>query len=915
MLRPLAASRALTRLLLVCGVICLTACGGGGGGGGGGGSTSSLIFTADKTSVSFLYPENQPPAAQVVTITATGTYSGTLYVSANITGQGIATPIRITVEGTTATVNFLPSPTLAVGTYSGTVQLLACSDSACSHQVGNSPLTVNYTVTVQPVLTVSPSPVASTAVSGSPATQVVTVQLPQGQTHFSTTIESGDPWLHITNPTATTFTLSLDSLPPGPYTGTVDVTSGNSAVILTVNYTVASSPNGENTLSASPPSLTLATVEDANASSMINVTPPSWNPEVTATAEYPTGAPSGWLSLTAATGGDQVLASAATLSAGSYTANVRLHGAYPSADVLIPVALTVGVGLVRPADVPLALGAETLAPALAGTVPVNVAAGPAITWHAVSNVPWLKLTTGSGTTGASLAYAVDTTQIAALPDGATSVAQVTITPSIATMTPVAFNINLDKNLPQITSLGPYVQLTGQPARVVLRGTGFNSIANGSLTTRFDIQGAATNSITVVNDTEVVAQFAALSAGTHTVSVSNALGLSTATSSVTAAAAPVYAYATVPTGGYLRSLAYDPQRGSLYGANLATNSIMSFHFSGSAWTSNSVALASANDVGLSQDGTALFATSIPPSSPGVLETLDPATLATLQTSGPSVNFLATFTTLGFGIPSTNDGRAWLGIVAAGDFENMATVTTSNLQPSIVTPANVSTSFFEGPWYAVSRDGERLIITQSASESPQPPMLYLNAADSVVRTNPVQPPLAFSYDFALSETGDRLLIDSNSLYDGSFNLIGTASIPDAAYFPRKRLITPDGSRIYIITYPLDTSGTPPARPRVFAFDATVPALTVLGYFDVADYPTCIPNSNTGACTGATGAPTVAGAISLDGKTLFFSGDQLLLIVPVPSTLTPAVAAPSGLKPASSRQQSATPWPLNINASRAP
>jgi hypothetical protein len=909
MIRPLESPRALTHILLICGALFLSACGGGGGGGGGS-STGSLIFTADKTSVSFLYPQNQTPAAQVVTITATGTYSGTLYVSANITGQGIATPIQITVQGTTAAVNFLPSPTLAAGAYSGTVQLLACSDSACSHQVGNSPLTVTYAVTVQPVLMVAPSPVAVTAVSGTGPTQAVTVQLPLGQTASSEAIESGSPWLHIANPTPTSFMVALDSLPSGSYLGSINVTSGTSTVTLTVNYTVAAPAGGDHPLAANPPNLTLTTVEDAATSANLGVTAPSWNPQVAATVEYPAGMPSGWLSLTPAAGGEQVLANAASLSAGSYTANIRLHGAYPSTDVLVPVALTVGVGLARPADMPLALGAETLASALHGTVPVNVVSGPATSWHAASNVPWLTLTTNSGNTGGSLAFAVDATQIAALPDGVATAAQVTITPSIATMTPVMFNVILDKNLPQITSLAPYAQLTNQPARVVLRGTGFSSIASGALAARFSIQGAATNSVTLVNDTEAVAQFAALSAGTHTVSVSNALGLATATGIVTAAAAPVYAYQTIPTGGYLRSLAYDPVRGSIYGANPTTNSIMSFHYTGSAWTTASATLASAYDVGLSLDGTALYAISSPASSAGVVETLDPTTLAVLNSQTQTVDFLPSFSTLGFGVPSTNDGFAWLSIVTpGGNFGNLATITTSNLLPTTIAPANVSTSFFDGPWYAVSRDGERLIIIQSGSESPPPPMLYLNAADSIVRTNSASPsPLTSSEDFALTDNADKMLFDNNVLYDGAFGTLGTVTIPEAAYYAKKRLITPDGSRIYVMAYPQDTSGTPPTRPRVFVFDATVSALTSLGYFDVADYPTCVPDPVYGTCTPGSGSPTIAGAISLDGKTLFFSGDQLLLIVPVPATLTPAVVAAAGVR-AQGARQAATPWPLNL------
>ena len=97
----------------------------------------------------------------------------------------------------------------------------------------------------------------------------------------------------------------------------------------------------------------------------------------------------------------------------------------------------------------------------------------------------------------------------------------------------------------------------------------------SLTNRVTTQGATINSATLVNDAEIVATFAPLTAGTYTVGVSNTLGLSTGTGTVVAM--------DVPTYGALRSLAYDPERSSLYAANIDAQSVMSFHYSGtSGW---------------------------------------------------------------------------------------------------------------------------------------------------------------------------------------------------------------------------------------------------------------------------------------------------------------------------------------------
>lgn len=986
-------------LLLVLGMTSLSSCGGGGNGS----SSGNLVFTANTKSISFDYQEGQPPPSQTITITATGQFTGTLYVAAILSGPQIDPDIPITVTGTTATVQISVAPQLAPGTYTGTLTLMACSDSACTHQVGNSPLAISFTITEHAVFQVTPSTVSLTAVtgttasqlvmvqvaegqtsfsaavtssttpwltisnttassftlaagalapgtysgqvtvtsggasadvavtyvvtsqplvvtppsvsfsevSGNPASQTITVQLPTGQTSASASVGSISPWLTITNATAASFTLSAASLPSGSYYGQVQVTSGTHSALIVVNYTVSAPAGGDQQMAVSPASLTLSTVEDATTSAMLTVTPPSWNPQVAITAEYPSGAPSGWLTLSQVTGGESVVASAAALTAGSYTANIRVHGAYPATDILVPVALTVGVGLVRPADVPITISAETTTAVLSGSVPVTVAGGPPVPFSAASNVPWLILTTSSGQTGQSLSYHVDPTQIPVPTGGQVSTAQVTITPAVSTMTPVSFNVQVTGNLPTVQTLAPYVQLAGQPARVILRGSGFSAIA--SLAARLAIDGQAPTSVSLVADTEVVAQFAALAVGNHTVTVSNALGVATGTGRVLATTVPAYSYAVIPIGGSLRSLAYDPERDALYGANVTAESIMSLrHTAASAtseesWTTSSVPLASAFDVGLTQDGTALIANSSAitgASATGSIQVMDPASLAVRQAVTLTNGFLPSFATLGFGIPTTNDGRSWLSPTLPGLLGQMAYITPQSLTPTAISIPSIDTSFDDGPWYAMSRDGERLLIVQTNAETPQP-MLYMNAADSVITINPAG--LTSSTHFSLSDTGDRVLFDSLTVRDSGFNLIGPATLPSStpAYFAYDGLVTPDGTRVYVLAYRSDAGVTAGVTPRVFVFDSTTPAtsLPLLGYFDVPDYPGCIPNTTT--CAG----PSLAQAVSLDGQTLFFEGTQNLLVVPVPTTLSTAVSTQVSAR-AKSQRTPAVPWPVNVH-----
>jgi len=65
-------------------------------------------------------------------------------ITATVSGQGLSPTIPITISGNTGTAQ--------ISAASGTLDLLACSDSACAHQLGNSPVAIQYTVTVNGLL-------------------------------------------------------------------------------------------------------------------------------------------------------------------------------------------------------------------------------------------------------------------------------------------------------------------------------------------------------------------------------------------------------------------------------------------------------------------------------------------------------------------------------------------------------------------------------------------------------------------------------------------------------------------------------------------------------------------------------------------------------------------------------------------
>jgi hypothetical protein len=466
-----------------------------------------------------------------------------------------------------------------------------------------------------------------------------------------------------------------------------------------------------------------------------------------------------------------------------------------------------------------------------------------------------------------------------------------------------------------------VQLTGQNARVILRGSGFSAIAGAALDARFTLDGVAATSVSLVNDTEVVAMFAPLQVGAHTAAVSNALGMATPTGSVTAIAppSPAYSYTRLSTGGFLGYVAYDPQRNSLYVANTSLEQIQRYHFENGAWTTTSRVIPAAHDVGLSTDGTVLYATTSL-NSGGTIESLDPDTLTTITPAVTTNNLQPTFQGLGFGVVPTNDGRSWFGVAIAPGSEsgNLTYVTTSNLTPTIVQPplAGATGDILGGPWFAASRDGELLMVTLSAQLTPEPPTLYLHAADPVFMTVPSSSSVSTTdgLRYSLSDTGNRVLLNNLTLLDGSFNFVGYATLPTLSSAPslnyqaHASVLSPDGSTLYVLAYGFTATGISPiGSPVVFVLDAQTTTsinLNVLGYFTIPDFPSCTTAQGQLLCNGA------EAAISLDGQTLFFAGSQYLLVVPVPTTLSQVMSAPAGPDAKQQRRPVTTPWPLALH-----
>ncbi len=865
--------------------LALAGCGGGGGGGGGD-SSPPFVVTLNRSAIELtMLAGSAPPTTQVLA-TGSGTLPSTLYVAAQVEGSGIDPAILGVFSGTQATFTMQAAPGLEPGTYTGRVLLLACSDPACNTRIGGTPLPVSYRVVVQPTLRASPPSVSESVVGGATAVGRVRVGLPAGASSFSLAGTEGLPWVR-TRIEGLDIWLDFQPWRSGTYSGVFDIVAGGSRIPVVVTYAVLPPAGGERDLAVEPASLSFSTTEGARSTARaVTVTPASWSggavPEVQ--VRYPAGTPTGWLSVTPGAGGVSVQADASALGQGSYTATLVFTPAAPATTVTVPVALSVGPGLVRPANVPVLLFAETAAAALVGEAAVTVAQGPAVAWTASSSQPWLRLTRASGTTGSSsVAWSIDPAGLAALANFEDHVATITLRAASTVYTPVSFDVQVGKRLPEVRVLGPATVVSGRPTTLTVRGRGFLAVADPAA--RFTAGGLPVSRLTRVSDTELQLQISPTAAGSAAVRVDNALGLPPATATLTVVPPRSYTYEAVASGGAKRALVVDAARQAVYAVNVEGESLVRYRFDGSRWVADSAGVPSILDAGLSPDGEHLIVSA----TPGRIRLMEAATLTTVFTLDVPGGLARNLTYVGYGISTTNDGMSWL---PAGDtgFNELIRFdhATRTLLPRPSQP-DLRTTFYGGPWSMVSRDGGTLAVVQSSGITPSPPALVWRSSDPLLR--PTGAELTFFYEASWADDGSRVLIDGLEVRDGGFGLVGRTrleGLPEGPWVSMLGVVSPDGRRAYVLGYPESALTGGGGLPRVFVFDsstasATTTALPLLGQFDLADFPGC-------RVLFTSDCPTVRPrmAMSPDGQTLFFAGNQRFIVQPVPEALRSGGAA---------------------------
>jgi hypothetical protein len=853
------------QILCVAFTLLLAACSGGGGGDSGGGTPA---LSASTTSLSFTAIQNgsTPPAQQVV-LTISG---GTVFIGIpSVTGSTFSTSFAITGQ-TTGAITVTPvAPTLAPGTYAGTITVRGClTDPCASNDVAGSPVVINvsYTIQAQTGFSASPQSFSLSQLQGGPAVAPQTLSLSDlngGSYAWNASIvyQSGSGWLNINGASAASgpslpasLSLSINSsLTPGTVNAIVHITGNGNSIDVPVSYTVSQaqvtpSPaqltfNATNG-GASPPtqSITLST----QGGVPVNYT--------TAVANYSAGA-SGWLnapSIGTAPGTVTVGVGTTALTPGTYTATLVVSTDTQTISIGVTYVVATSSLTFNPSSASFTIGTASLPAALSQSVIVG-STGGSLNWTAASSLPWVTVSPASGFSGATVTLTLDPAQLDALDPG-TSSATVTFsyTPPGASATSTPLSVSLNLLLPKVNSVTPYVATSGAPEEVILRGLGF--LNAGSTDVMFNATAVSPSSYTVDSDTQIRVTHPSLAASSYRVSFPNQLGnpaIVRSAANLVVVDAPVYAATTIAypdaTAKQPLNIVYDAERQALLvGAGLPiagaqNGSIYRYTFSGSAWsvTPATLAVSDFRDLALSLDGKKLIAVrglSINP--------LDPITLAAgAPTSAPfsSAFFLR-------GVALANDGNAILttGVNGGTGFSDVYRYSVGDGLFSA--PVGSLYSAISG----ASADGSRAVFVQGGLSPPQNVFQY-SASNSALSS--VNLPLAqLLRGSVLDRRATRIVLNGNLVYDASFQQLG--KIPGSSAVA----LSPDGSKAYAYT-----SGT---LLNTYDLNGT---LDLNGFFPEIGPPGTTLASDPGS------NPVIT--ISPDGGFLFIAGSDAIVVLPAP------------------------------------
>lgn len=590
------------------------------------------------------------------------------------------------------------------------------------------------------------------------------------------------------------------------------------------------------------------------------------------------GSETGWLVATVEGASVNVLPQAG-LRAGSYRASLNLAVSGSAQTLQIPVQLDVSSGLIVAGRLDLAVRSDSPASAASGRLAVEAAPGVSLgAWTARSTVPWLVLDTAAGTGAGQVAWRLDPSAFAALRNGVVHTGSLVVEAGSA-LTPRTVEVALDKSLAELVNLDRRALLAGEAGEVMLYGRQLDQLADPLQ--RIIASGFTPVSATRQGSGQISLQVPALAAGLYTISLGTASGLPTRSVTLEVLAARDLGAQAVDTQGTKGAMVWDAAGQSLYVVNSTLGSVMRFQLGGTAGSPtasvSSRSIAGLRSIGLAPDRSALLALT----GPGQLLDLGLSDLATQRTRALPAEVYPANDSLPLAI--TGDLSLWY---ASGFGLSMGVYDLDASAARDVTPP-ADAFFYYGPWGGVSANGQRMLMTQTASVSPQPPMLRWDAVDGALVSQGAGMPVNFYTRISTDRRGTRWLLDGLAVYDFQLATLGQIRTPDG-WYGYLTAMSRDGTRAYVVTRNAATTAT-----RVQVFDTSTPPVTttdypLLGSFDLAQNAACDSQVSDPGCNPY----LMSVLLTDDDRTLLVAGDRRLVVTPVPAELrggTPAAQGP--------------------------
>lgn len=569
-------------------------------------------------------------------------------------------------------------------------------------------------------------------------------------------------------------------------------------------------------------------------------------------------------------------ASGTGMTAGSYSADITITaGTQPgAATITVPVSFSIASGIVPPTATSIDLTATTATSALSGAGSIAFTAAPAA-WTAVSDASWLVLDTPAGAGAGTLAWHIDPTKVASIPNWSSVVANVRV--SAAGYSDVTTTTTLNKKLPEIYTTLPSTVAAGSASTLRVTGRGLSQLGDG---TRFHIGSVGGSSLTAVitSDTSAIVYVPALAAGPQQISVANDAGLATNTAMLAAATPGSLSYATVANTGEKRSALFDSSRNTVYAVNLTQNTLVRYRLVGSAWQVDGKPVASIGDMAMTPDRRTLLV-----GSGTNLLAIDPDTLATTSTyaAGGSLVPGLYFTK---GLAVTSDLRVWFG----GDQWSSMTY-FDILHQSFGTQSLGSlgsNGMLYSPNFYAAWAGSQMIVANQVLSPPLANEVYDATRQSI--SSPSGEPTIY-YGASLSGDGSLALVDDLSLYrTADWSLVGTAQVPATA-IGLGTVLSTDGKRIY---EPITANNNSLVVDHINVYDTSnvtpgTSSFAVVGQIAVTDQALDCGSQPAYGCG-------VRGTLFLSplGDTLFWVGNQRLVVIPIPSAMSGIQSAQAGI-----------------------